>query len=68
MDKLITINLSYYNQIDFLKKHINIWNSFPCFIKKYFVFFVIDDCSKINALEILKDIDCQVSTKVPKSM
>jgi len=52
---LITVNLSYYNQsIDILKKHLEEWNKFPEHIKKKFVFFIIDDCSKIPINDILK--------------
>lgn len=54
---MITVNLSFYNQNEILRKHVELWNSYSNEIKKYFTFFIIDDCSKNNALDILKDID-----------
>ena len=58
MEKLITINLSYYNQSkNILSKHIEYWNSYPTKIKKLFTFFIIDDCSQIPAEELLKDMN-----------
>jgi len=58
MEKIISINLSYYNQPkSILLKHLNYWISYPANIKNQFTFFIIDDCSKIPAEEILKDID-----------
>ena len=56
MEKLITINLSYYNQKkEVLLKHINYWNSFDKHTKRKYSFFIIDDCSKIPVNELLKD-------------
>ena len=53
MNKLITINLSYYNQSrEILMKHINEWREFP---KEFFTFFIIDDGSKIPIHKILKN-------------
>lgn len=58
MNKLITINLSYYNQSkSILLKHIDYWKSYPNNIKELFTFFIIDDCSKIPAEELLKESD-----------
>ena len=57
MTKLITIILSYYNQNDFLKYHLNIWNEYPEHIRDKFTFFIMDDCSKENANDVLKNID-----------
>lgn len=58
MEKIITINLSYYNQPrSILMKHIDNWKSYPDNIRNKFTFFIIDDCSKITAEEILKNID-----------
>lgn len=55
MNRLITINLSFYNQSDdILLKHINIWDEFPIEIKKLFCFYIMDDCSKRPASEIIK--------------
>ena len=55
--KLITIILSYYNQTNFLKYHLNIWNEYPEHIRDKFTFFIMDDCSKENANDVLKNID-----------
>jgi hypothetical protein len=55
MNKLITINLSFYNQSDnMLLKHINTWESYPDDIKNLFTFYIIDDASKKPASEIIK--------------
>ena len=55
MDKLITINLSYYNQSkETVLKHINYWNNYDKHTKRKFTFFIIDDCSKIPINELLK--------------
>ena len=51
----ITVNLSYYNQPkECLLRHINLWKSYPKKIRDKFTFFIIDDCSKIPAEELLK--------------
>ena len=55
MDKLITINLSFYNQNeDILLKHINTWKNYPDNIKNLFSFYIIDDGSKKPASEFIK--------------
>ena len=52
LQKLITINLSYYNQTkDTLLKHINYWNSYDKHTKRKFIFYIIDDSSKIPVNE-----------------
>jgi len=58
MSKLITVNLSYYNQSkDILLKHIDYWKSYPKEVRDQFTFFIIDDCSKIHISDLLtKDI------------
>ena len=53
----ITICLSYYNQTELLKEQILSWKSFPDYLKKIYTFFIIDDCSKKDAQEVLKDLD-----------
>ena len=51
MSKLITINLSYYNQSkEILLKHIEYWNSTPKEIRVQMTFFIIVDCSKVHIL------------------
>jgi hypothetical protein len=58
MNKTITISLSYYNQDKkTLVRHIESWKEFPVEIREKFSFFIIDDCSKIPAHDLLKDID-----------
>lgn len=55
--KLITINLSYYNQSrEMLAKHLTLWNKYPYQIMKYFTFFIIDDGSKTDIKEMLKTL------------
>ena len=55
--KKITVNLSYYNQKDVLIKHIELWKNYVIQNRLDFTFCIIDDCSKIPAYEILKDLD-----------
>tara|TARA_B100000989_G_scaffold62347_1_gene43028 strand:+ start:1270 stop:1968 length:699 start_codon:yes stop_codon:yes gene_type:complete len=55
--KKITINLSFYNQDNTLRKHVLRWNSWPKEILKYYSFCIIDDCSKNNAKDVLKGIN-----------
>ena len=51
---LITVNLSYYNQTEaILKKHLNYWISYPKDVKDKFIFFIIDDGSKIPIQELI---------------
>ena len=58
MDKLITINLSYYNQdAKVLKEHINAWSTFDKPIRDRFSFFIMDDGSKIPVMKLLETID-----------
>ena len=58
MNKVITISLSYYNQDkETLVRHIENWKEFPVEVREKFTFFIIDDCSKIPAHELLKDVD-----------
>ena len=54
---IITINLSFYNQDEILRKHVNIWKSWSKETLKHFSFCIVDDCSKNLATEVLKDID-----------
>jgi len=55
--KKITINLSFYNQHDYLIEHIEGWKSWSKEIRDQYSFCIIDDCSKVPAMETLKDID-----------
>ena len=55
MSKLITVNLSYYNQSkEILLKHVEYWKSYPKEIRDQMTFFIIDDCSKIHISELIK--------------
>ena len=54
--KKITINLSYYNQVDVLRRHITGWKSWSKNLLYQFSFCIIDDCSKIKAGDIAKDL------------
>lgn len=54
---LITINLSFYNQEDILKKHLLGWKSWSNAILNNYSFCIIDDCSKRVATEVLQEID-----------
>ena len=53
----ITINLSYYNQEDVLRKHVKGWLSWSENIANNYSFCIIDDCSKNKATEVLHNID-----------
>lgn len=53
----ITINLSFYNQEEILKKHVSGWVSWSEEILKNFSFCIVDDCSKKLATEVIKNID-----------
>ena len=56
--KLITINLSYYNQSkEILQKHLKYWHSYPQEIKDKFTFFIIDDCSRVPINTLIKKDD-----------
>lgn len=58
MDKLITINLSYYNQdVKVLKNHINAWSNIDSQIRDRFSFFIMDDGSKVPVMNLLETID-----------
>ena len=57
-DRLITINLSYYNQPkEILMRHIDSWKTYPNEIKNRFSFIIIDDCSKIPISNIIDKTD-----------
>jgi len=55
--KKITINLSFYNQHKVLVDQVESWKSWSKKIRDQFSFCIVDDCSKIPAMEILKDVD-----------
>ena len=60
MTKLITVNLSYYNQSkEILLKHIEYWKSYPKEIRDQMTFFIIDDCSKVPISELIKKEDLE---------
>ncbi len=55
--KKITLNLSFYNQEEILRKHVKGWVSWPKDINKYYSFCIVDDFSKNNALSVLDGIN-----------
>ena len=55
--KKITINLSFYNQHKVLVDQVESWKFWPKEIKDQFSFCIVDDCSKVPAMETLKDVD-----------
>ncbi len=55
--KKITVNLSFYNQNEILRKHIKTWKSWSKNVLKFYSFCIVDDCSKDKATDVLKDID-----------
>ena len=55
--KKITVNLSFYNQNEVLKRHVELWKSYPQHLKDLFKFCIIDDCSKTPAIEVLRETD-----------
>ena len=55
--KKITINLSFYNQNEILKKHIQSWKSWEKEIRDQFSFCVVDDCSKKSAFHVITEDD-----------
>jgi len=54
---MITINLSFFNQDNVLKKHVLEWKSWSESLKEKFSFCIVDDCSKTKATDVLSDID-----------
>jgi len=55
--KKITINLSFYNQNKVLIKQVESWKSWSKEIRDQFSFCIVDDCSKVPAIDTLKDVD-----------
>jgi len=55
--KKITINLSFYNQHKVLVDQVESWKSWSKDIRDQFSFCIVDDCSKVPAMETLKDVD-----------
>ena len=55
--KIVTINLSYYNQESTLKEHILQWKSYSRELKELLNFCIVDDCSLRNAKDVLHDVD-----------
>jgi len=51
----LTFVLSYYNQQEVLRRHIEFWKTYPKEIKDKLSFFIVDDCSKKSANEVLKN-------------
>lgn len=56
--KLITVNLSYYNQSkDMVLKHLSYWKQFSSEVLEKMTFFIIDDGSKVPISDILSNDD-----------
>lgn len=55
--KKITFSLSYYNQKGALRAQILSWKSYSQELKANLTFCIIDDCSKVPAIEVLADMD-----------
>ena len=55
--KKITINLSFYNQNKVLVDQVESWKSWTKDIRDQFSFCIADDCSKVPAMEALKNVD-----------
>ena len=54
--KLINIILSYFNEEKKdVMRHIDSWNNFPEDLLQQISFTIIDDCSKVNIKDLLKD-------------
>lgn len=58
-----TICLSYFNQVDTLKYHLNIWKNFDDVMKEFFNFIITDDCS-LNKIEDVLDLKDLPSLKI----
>ena len=55
--RVITLNLSYYNQTEVLRRHVLCWKSWPHALLEKFSFCIVDDASKLKAVEVLSDLD-----------
>ena len=53
----LTINLSFYNQNKVLVDQVESWKSWTKDIRDQFSFCIADDCSKVSAMEALKNVD-----------
>ena len=53
----ITINLSFYNQEEVLKKHVLGWTFWSKELLENFSFCIVDDCSNKSATKVLENID-----------
>ena len=53
----ITVNLSFYNQDEILKRHVKGWNLWEKETLKNFSFCIVDDCSNKYATEVLECTD-----------
>ena len=54
-DKLITICLSYYNQPDVMVEQVKWWLKYGEEVKRRLSFFILDDCSKKDAISVIED-------------
>jgi hypothetical protein len=65
MENKITLFYNYYNQVDMLKKQVNLWNSYPNDILDNINILLIDDGSSNPAKNILHELDI---SKLPLSL
>lgn len=54
---MITFCLSYFNQVEVLKQHINTWLNYDEILKKSIKFIIIDDCSKTFIDTVIEQFD-----------
>lgn len=52
--RTLTFVLSYFNQVDALRRHISTWNSYPEDYKEKLSFSIVDDCSKMPAIKVME--------------
>ena len=57
MESQLTIFYNYYNQVDMLKKQVNLWKSYSNTVLNQIKILLIDDCSKVHATDILKELE-----------
>ena len=53
--KLITVCLSYYNQPAVMVEQVRWWLEYDESVKRRMSFFLIDDCSRVGALDVLTE-------------
>lgn len=54
---MISLIITYFNQDIMLEKQINLWKSYSPKIRNNFKFIIIDDASKLKAIDVIKKIN-----------